>query len=173
MSDLVSKAKEGRGLLEKIAAAVPGFGGYMERATRRDADKRLRETVAAGFERQWSRISEVQRQLATSKQIELAGSLEAAALKLRTLTDRVRTASYGYAGFFDLVKVNEAQLAQLYQFDNSLLDLVKQVSSAVDNVETSVGGDGLPAAIRNLTSLAQTGVETFAGRNEVLTSAGQ
>ncbi|MGA2111482.1 MAG: hypothetical protein ABSG98_04950 [Anaerolineales bacterium] len=173
MSDLVSKAKEGRGSLEKIAAAIPGFSGYMERATRRDADRLLRQTVAAGFEQQWSRVSEIQRQLAASKLIELVGSLEAAALKLRILTDRIRTASYGYAGFFDIIKINEAQLAQLYQFDNSLLDLVKQVTAAVDNVESSVGSDGLPAAIRNLTGLAQTGVDTFAGRSEVLTSAGQ
>jgi hypothetical protein len=36
--------------------------------------------------------------------------LEGAAIKLRQFIDRVRTASYGYAGFFDAVKVRSEEL---------------------------------------------------------------
>jgi hypothetical protein len=38
----------------------------------------------------------------------------------------------------------------------------------VDNVEASIGSDGLPAAIRNLSSLAQQSVDTFNQREEVM-----
>jgi hypothetical protein len=47
-----------------------------------------------------------------------------------------------------------------------MLEMVDQVKNAVDNVETSIGSDGLPAAIRNLTSLAQQCVDTFNRRSE-------
>ncbi|HEX9029823.1 MAG TPA: hypothetical protein VF823_11665, partial [Anaerolineales bacterium] len=94
--------------------------------------------------------------------------LEGAAIKLRQFIDRVRNASYGYAGFFDAVKVNQQELAQVYQYDNAMLELVDTVGHAIDNVEASIGTDGLPAAIRNLTAAARQCVETYQRRVEVM-----
>jgi hypothetical protein len=93
-------------------------------------------------------------------------------MKLRALVDRVRHAAYGYSGFFDAVKVNEAELDKLYQYDSTLLDKVAQVSSAVDNVASSIGGEGLPAAVRNLTALAQECIDLFDRRGEVILTSG-
>jgi hypothetical protein len=168
MADLFKRITDSRNLIEKIGAAIPGFKGYVDRNARRDADKLLRETVATRFEVQWSRISELQRDLINQGSIEPVDNLEAAAVKIRTLIDRVRTASYGYAGFFDAVKINEAELVQLYQFDASLLDRAVQMASAVDNVASSVGSDGMPAAIRNVATLAQDALDAFQGRNELI-----
>jgi hypothetical protein len=172
MADLFQRITDSRNLIEKIGAAIPGFKGYVDRNARRDADKLLRETVALRFEQQWSRIAELQRDLINQGSIEPVDNLEAAAVKMRTLIDRVRTASYGYAGFFDAVKVNEAELIKLYQFDASLLDRAVQLSAAVDNVASSMGSDGLPAAIRNVAALAQDALDAFQGRNELILSTG-
>ncbi|HEY5118750.1 MAG TPA: hypothetical protein VII90_04775 [Anaerolineales bacterium] len=168
MADLFQKITDSRNLIEKIGAAIPGFKGYADRNSRRDADKLLRETVATRFEQQWSRISGLQRDLINQGSIEAVDDLEAAAIKLRTFIDRVRTASYGYAGFFDAIKVNETELVKIYQFDASLLDRAVQLSAAVDNVATSMGSDGLPAAIRNVATLAQDAIDAFQGRNELI-----
>lgn len=168
MSDLFQKITDSRNLLEKLGAMIPGFKGYVDRNARRDADKLLRETVAARFEQQWSRVSELQRQMIEEGGIETVDNLEAAAVKLRTLIDRVRTASYGYAGLFDAVKVNEPELVKLYQFDASLLDRAAQLSAAIDNVASSAGTDGLPAAIRNVATLAQDALDAFQARNELI-----
>lgn len=168
MADLFQRITDSRNLIEKIGAAIPGFKGYVDRNSRRDADKLLRETVAARFEQQWSRISELQRNLINQGSIEAVDDLEAGAIKLRTFIDRVRTASYGYAGFFDAIKVNETELVKIYQFDASLLDRAVQLSAAVDNVATSMGSDGLPAAIRNVATLAQDAIDAFQGRNELI-----
>jgi len=168
MSDLFQKITDSRNLIEKIGAMIPGFKGYVDRNARRDADKMLRETVATRFEQQWSRVSELQRQMIEEGTIESVDNLEAAAVKLRTFTDRVRTAPYGYAGFFDAVKVNEPELIKLYQFDASLLDRAVQLAAAVDNVASSAGTDGLPAAIRNVTTLAQDALDAFQARSELI-----
>jgi hypothetical protein len=173
MSDLFQKITDSRNLIEKIGAMIPGFKGYVDRNARRDADKLLRETVAARFEQQWSRLSQLQREMIDQGGIETVDNLEAAVVKLRTLIDRVRTASYGYAGFFDAVKVNEADLVKLYQYDAAMLDRATQLSAAVDNIAASAGTDGLPAAIRNVVTLAQDGLDAFQGRGEVILGSNQ
>jgi hypothetical protein len=168
MTDLFQKISGDRNILEKIVNFIPGFKGYMDRNARRDADKMLRETVSAKVEQQWSRIAELQRQLISQGGIEQVDDFEAAAIKMRTLTDRIRTAPYGYAGFFDAVKVDEAALAKLYTFDVTMLDRAAQLSAAVDNVASSMGSDGLPAAIRNVATLAQDGLDAFQQRSQVI-----
>ncbi len=153
---------------KKILGKIPGFKGYMERQNRRDADKLLRETIADQFDRLWQRISAIQRDFISSGEITYVDDLEAAAIKLRTFADRVRRATRGYSSLFEAVKINEAELEKIYAFDATLLDLAEEVGRAIDNVETSVGSDGLPAAIRHLVAVSRQAVDTFDRRNEAI-----
>jgi hypothetical protein len=168
MSDLFDRVTADQDIFKKIFSKIPGFSGYIERQNRRASDKLLRESVANHFEQLWQRISTIQKDLINSGGIEYVDDLESSAIKLRQFIDRVRTASYGYSGFFDAIKINEEELAQVYQYDYTLLQLEDVVSRAIDNVETSVGSDGLPAAIRNLTNTARQCVEAFDKRTEVM-----
>ena len=168
MSDIFDKVVGEQDLFKKLIAKIPGFKGYVERGDRRMSDKLLREQVALEFETQYQRVSGLQRDLISQGGLAYIDDLEAAAIKLRQFIDRVRTASYGYAGIFDAVKIKEDDLAQVYQFDNQLLGLGETVAHAIDNVESSIGTDGLPAAIKNLTTVAQSCVETFNQRSDVL-----
>jgi hypothetical protein len=170
MADLYDKIKDSQGLLGKIASVIPGFSGYMNRETRRDADKMLRETIANRYGEQLSRISGLQVQLVSSGGIDWVDDVQDAATRLQRFIDMVRTAAYGYSGLFDAVKVNEAELAKLYQFDLALLENVSKVAAAVDNVEASIGGDGMAAAVRHLSSVMVEANTTFERRKEVLTS---
>ncbi len=168
MSDLFDRVTDDRDVFKKLLAKLPGFKGYFERQDRRASDKILREAIANRFEELWQRVSEMQRDLISQGQIEFIDDLEGAAIKLRQFIDRVRTAAYGYAGFFDPVKVREDELAQVYQFDLALLETSDLVDRAIGNVEASIGTDGLPAAIRNLRNASAQAVETFNRRSEVL-----
>jgi hypothetical protein len=172
MSDLIdqilNKVTGDMDPFKKILSKIPGFNGYMERQNRRDSDKLLRETVASRFEEQWQRISAIQRDFISQGEIAYVDDLEAAAVLLRTFADRVRRARRGYSGLFDAVKINEEELAKLYQYDAAMLQLGDEVSHAIDNVEASVGSDGLPAALRNLTTTARQCTTVFDRREEVL-----
>lgn len=172
MSDLYDQVTDDQDIFKKILSKVPGFSGYIERQNRRAADKLLREAVADAFDVLWTRISDIQADLTSSGDISHVDELETATTKLRTFIDKVRTASYGYSGFFDAVKINEEELAQLYQFDAALLDLGDEVGRAIDNLEASIGTDGLPAAVRHLVTQARQCVETFESREEVFKSEG-
>jgi hypothetical protein len=159
--------------LKKILSYIPGFKGYMERQSRRDADKLLRDTVAERFDKEVGRVSALQRDFISAGEIGYVDDLEAAALKLRTFADRIRRATRGYSGLFDAVKINEEELAKIYEYDAAMLTLADEVGRAVDNVETSVGSDGLPASLRNLVSVAQRAIDVFDLRDEAIYGAGQ
>ena len=169
MSDMFDKVTSQQDIVKKLLSKIPGFSGYIERENRRSSDKILRDTIADRFEDVWKRISGLQRDLIMQGAINSIDDLEAAAIKLRQVIDRVKKASYGYSGFFDAVKINEKELADIYAYDLAMLDQVDVVNKAVDTVETSIGTDGLPAAIRNLVSTADQCVTTFDKRAAVIT----
>ena len=174
MSDLFDKVTGQMDVFKKLASYIPGFNGYIERQNRRAADKLLRESVAARFEELWKRASEIQTSIVSEGMIALMDDMEQAAIKLRTFADKIRTASYGYAGFFDAVKIKEEELAQLYQYDLAFFDVAEQIGRALDNVEASMGDEeGLKAAIRNLVSLSREAVTTFDRRYEMINGSGQ
>lgn len=170
MNGILNKVESENDLFKKILGKLPGFSGYFERRERRAADKLLREGIADRFDILWGRISALQRKAISEGNIDLIDDMEASALKLRQFIDRIRTASYGYAGFFDAVQVRTEELDQIYQYDLQLLTLEEEVNRAIDNVETSAGTDGLSAAIRHLTKLSQDCIEVFEKRKEVILS---
>jgi len=172
MSDFFEKVTSQVDPFKKLLAYVPGFSGYIERQNRRDADKVLRETVARRFEEYWSRSSNLQAELVANGMITFVDDMEKASIALRTFIDKISHAARGYSGAFDAVKINEKELEAIYQFDLAFFTLGDQLGGALDNVEATLGDEaGLPAAIRNLTSLARLAVETFERRSEVVTGS--
>ena len=170
MSDFFEKVSSQVDPFKKLLSYIPGFSGYVERQNRRDADKFLRETVARRFEEQWSRASNLQADMVSQSLYSHVDDMEKAALALRTFIDKISKAARGYSGMFDAVKINEKELESIYQFDAAFFDLAEQIKSALDNVEASLGDEAaLPAAIRNITTLARLAVETFDRRSEVVT----
>lgn len=169
MSDLYEKVTDDQDPLRKLASKIPGFSGYIERENRRAADKLLRESIADKFDQVWKKVGYLQKDLASKSELDGIEDLESAATKIRTFIDKVRTASYGATGFFDAVKINQDELAKLYEFDLALVAKAEELSHAVDNVEASIGTDGMTAAVHNLVSLSRDLVSTFEKRGEVIT----
>jgi hypothetical protein len=169
MSELYDKISSDQDPLTKIIGKIPGFDGYIERQTRRRADQALRDVIAAHFADLRTRVGVIQQDFAGEGELEYLDDLETAATKLQTFIDKVHHAAHGYSGFFDAVKINEEELAQLYQFDAALLDMEDEIGRAIDNIEASVGTDGLAAAVRHLVGLTRDLVNTFDRRDEVIT----
>ncbi len=169
---IFGKVTEDMDPFKKILNKVPGFGGYIERQKRRDSDKLLREYAFDRFRELEGRISRMQRDFISQGEIKYVDDLEATAIKLRTFADRIKTAARGYAGLFDAVNVNEEELTQIYEYDASMLDLVDEIDHAIDNVESSVGTDGLPAAIRHLETKSEECIQAFDRRETVILGLG-
>jgi len=117
MSDLFETIKGDRDIFSKLLSYVPGFSGYIERSNRRAADQMLRDQVGLKYSELAKRLSDIKKDMVDAGQFDLLEEIDSLGMKLTTFADRVKTASYGYSGLFDSVKINEAELAQLYTFD--------------------------------------------------------
>jgi hypothetical protein len=177
MTDLTSQIKDQRGGFAKILSKIPGFKGYMEKETRRDADKIVRDVVAAKFIDQLDRLTELQTDMLSNGGFEYVDDVEQSAVKLRTFIDRVKTAPRGYAGLFDAVQVKENQLEQLYNFDYQLLGEVDNLAGAIDHCKIAMGimpapppAEGQPSAATGPDALKQSIAalrRTCAGLNDL------
>ena len=172
MSDLFENVKGDQDFVKKLLSNVPGFKGYIERSNRRSADKLLREQVALKYSELAGRAGRLQKDLVDANQMDFVDDIDKVSLKLRTFSDRVKNASYGYSGFFDAIKINQEELSQIYAFDTAFFDLAGQISNGLDNVEAAIGSDGLKAAIRNVNTLARQVGETYDRRYQVITGSG-
>jgi len=152
VEDIRERVQAGQtGALENILNAIPGYGGYRDKQLRRDADRLLREHIARELAQQGRKLPELQRRLVDARQLRLVDDLERVARRLQTLGDQVRTAAGGYAGFFDAVKVREAELDGLYEFDQALLAEIPRLSEGIAALETAISSQaGSAEAIRDL-----------------------
>ena len=143
--------------LHKIAGIVPGFNGYMDRERRRDADKLLRVYLAHQYSDARARITRVQQTMVRGKNLEYIAEVDRITGVLQRFIDRLTTATYGYSGLFDPIKVEGQDLDMLYAFDMALTAGVDQVSSAVGALETAASqsatdANAVPAALDKLAS---------------------
>jgi len=170
--DITEKVRGALGGLERLAASIPGYKGYKEKEMRREADKLLRMHLARQLEEQWRRLPDLQKQLIGAGQLELVDDLEGAVMGLQTIVDRLKTASYGYAGFFDAVKVKEEQLDALYRFDEALLNEVPKVAEGIDRVAAAIAAQkGMAKAIAELAATVRKIGETLHRRQDVMLQA--
>jgi hypothetical protein len=170
--DLREAVESALGSLESLAKKIPGYKGYKEKELRREADKLLRNQLAGQLEGQRRRLVELQNRAISQAQIAYLDDLERTAMKLQLLTDRVKTASYGYAGLFDALKIKEEQLDMLYDFDARVLASVNIIAADIDRVESAVATrEGVEEAISELAETLEQANRTFAHRHEAILQA--
>jgi hypothetical protein len=121
--------------LHKIAGIVPGYHGYVDRERRRDADKLLRMQLARQYSAQRDRLNRVQQTMLHQNRMGEIAEVDRLGGILQRFIDRLSTATYGYRGLFDAVKVEAQDLDQLYAFDMALASGIDQVSSTIDTIE--------------------------------------
>lgn len=172
MDDFRHTVEDSKGGLERLLSKIPGYSGYKEKEDRRAADKLLREHVAGQLDEQRRRLAELQRDLLEGGGLLLVGDLDRAVTKVQKLADKIKTASYGYAGIFDEVKVKEEELDALYEFDEDMLDHVSAIQGAIDALAAALDASGdVKSAIRDVVSAAEEANTTWRGRESAITGA--
>lgn len=171
MSDLFETIKGGQDVFQKLLSYIPGFSGYIERSQRRAADQLLRDQVALRYGELLKRIPGLKKDLVDAGQFDALEEIDSLSLKLTTLADRIKNASYGYSGFFDAVKINEKELAQLYTFDAAFFTLAEQIGNGLDHVASAIGSEGLKSALRAVNDLALEAGQLFDKRYQVITGS--
>jgi hypothetical protein len=147
MDPLLDKARAAQNALERLMNSVPGFKGYRERDLRRDADRLQREHLTARLGDVKKALDNVSMALTRSGNLDAMNDVETARKRLDKVSSRILYAERGYSGFFDAIKVDEAMLARVYQFDMGLVDDVDGVRAAA----TAAAQAGAPgSAVQDL-----------------------
>jgi hypothetical protein len=170
LDDLMGKAKDQMNVVENVIAGVPGIKGYKEKELRRETDKTVRTMVARQLDDQKVRLTNLQVDLVNNGQLGLLDDMERAATKMQTLSDRVRTASYGYAPLFDDARVKEAELDALAQFDLAMIEDVARIQTIIDGMGALAGRPDAEwmESIRALTTILDNLNTQFGHRGEVI-----
>ena len=77
--------------------------------------------------------------------------------KMDRITEKINHASYGYAGFYDIVKIKEENLDRMLAFDNQLLDEVDTLTTSIEDLKTQL----LSNNFANLKDKIQTVADKF------------
>jgi hypothetical protein len=167
MSDL-------RNWIEKISGKIPGYSGYIDKEGRRDADKRHRENLANRLRAIKAPVTEFMKELTNTGRLFEVTPVDSALKKLDKIENRVRSATYGYGGFFDAVKIEEAQLDAIYHFDLSLVEQVEKIETQV--AELKAQGEtagGLKTAAAQLNSAIDAFDRSFDDRYKAINDFNQ
>src|SRR2546427_5316169 len=126
------------GLLEKIELIIPGFRGYKEKELRRESDKLVRNQMYVKLSEAESLVKDVYRSLVNQGVSEAWDDTDHLVARMDRITERINHSEYGYAGFFDAMKVKEPDLDRMMAFDDQLLQQVDTVTSAVHALKDTV-----------------------------------
>lgn len=117
--------------------SIPGYGGYRDKERRRESDRRIREKLATDYGQLADRLSRLARRMAEDRKLAAIGLVDRPHKRLVHFIDRMKTATYGYAGLFSDRSVDEAALDQIAAFDRSLNDHLGAVETAIANLEAA------------------------------------
>ena len=131
--------KDQRNWLERLTEKIPGYSGYVDRERRRDIDKLHREHLADRLRTLKAPLTDVMRELSSAGRLFEVGPLDLAIKKVDRLENRVRFASYGYAGFFDVQKIEQEQLDAIYQFDLKLVEHIDGLEAKIGELKAKAG----------------------------------
>jgi len=169
--DVYAQAKSQMRLSEKIAAALPGFRGYKEKELRRESDKLIRNHLVLKLSKDKDNVRSIAQKIADKRYLDVLADIDRLNAKMDRITEKVNHASYGYAGFFDIVKIKEANLDQMIAFDNQLLDSVNALTAEIDGFKAALlSGDysNLKDKIQSTTDKFELLEDTFDKRQEVI-----
>ena len=134
-----------RGSLERLAARVPGFLGYLLPEDRRRADAIVREHGEAQLQRVTSALAA----LTPSTSREELGEHQELVTQLQKVCAELRLADRSYCAFFaDEKLAAETGLDALYAQDERCLEQVDEIAAEVAGAEISLGK--LRSSVRRL-----------------------
>lgn len=141
MTNGYEEARGQRNVLERLGDKIPGFRGFQDRELRRDVDKMQREHLASEVGRLKGLLRDKARSYTDAGKIGALSAFDRLDRQLDGLSQAIRFADYGASGLFDAVKIRDAELQRLYEFDLSVLQDLEGLNGQVAAVPAPGGED--------------------------------
>jgi hypothetical protein len=169
--DVYAQGKSQMRLSERIAAALPGFRGYKEKELRRESDKLIRNHLYLKLSKDKDNVRSISQRLADKRYMDVLPDVDRLVAKMDRITEKVNHASYGYSGFFDIVKIKEENLDRMIAYDNQLIESVNVLTDSIEAVKTQLmGGDytNLKDKIQGMSDKLELLEDGFDKRQEII-----
>lgn len=167
MTHVYREIKKRLNLSEKLELAIPGYKGYKEKELRREADRLIREHMLRNLEPAYRDFKSLMINVAQANDAGLMQLYNQVQATFDRVISKLRTASYGYSGFFDAVKIRENELDALLEYDWWLYSAVDKLCKVVREASASEPGK-LAAVLSNLRSELLSFEELLVKREEVI-----
>jgi hypothetical protein len=172
MTNSYDQARAQRNWLERLGEKIPGYRGFQDRELRRDVDRQLREHLASELGRLKAALRDRARSYTDAGKIGALNGFDRLDRQLDGLSQAIRFSDYGATGLFDPVKIGEAELQRLYEFDLSVVDDLAQIESEIAALPAPGGEDPGPALERLLQTVRALD-STWQQRKQVIGSVVQ
>ncbi len=174
MTDLnasLQQVKSKESFLERIKRFIPGYDGYVNRDNSRELDTVLRNKLAVELDSNHVKLKNTVLNLAQRGKLFESDGIDKLDKKLQSAVNKFRSASRGYSGAFDVVKIKDDKLNQVYQFDAGLLDEVEAISAACAELETnSKSNVDVAPSVDKIGTLLEQMIKHFDDRESILSS---
>jgi SMC interacting uncharacterized protein involved in chromosome segregation len=140
MADLNSKleqVKQKESFLERIKRFIPGYDGYVNRDNSRELDLQLRNALAKELESNKTKLKNAVLNLSKHGKLFETDGLDRIEKRLEGSAAKFRSAARGFSGAFDVTKIKEDKLNQLYEFDSGMIDKVNEIGVSCSEVEAN------------------------------------
>lgn len=172
MDELNSKlqqVKSNESFLEKMKRFIPGYNGYVNRDNSRELDTRLRTTLAENLDNNKTALKNTVINLSKFGKLFQSDGIDKLQNKLQETIGKLRSAARGYSGAFDVVKIKDDKLNQIYSFDSGLIDAVNNINSACSELEqNSAANSDIVASEQKLSGLLDNFISQFDQRENIL-----
>ncbi len=170
--DLLERIINQRGSFENLMTRIPLLGdkieSYYDMSAQRDADRIIRDHIASQLRQEINRMAAAENTILDGGGLAYMSKTRSAKQRFQTLADRIGTAAPGYA-FTGALKVGQAELGQIYAFDEAMLEYVDKIRQAVDTLVAAAGaGEGIEEALAALNSVVAEAGQVFDARKNVL-----
>ena len=113
----------------------------------------------------------VSQKLADRRWLDVLTDMDRLLAKADRVSQKVNHASYGYAGFFDAIKIKEENLDRMIDFDSQLIEDVNSLTADIDSFKAEVTKGEVKNAkerIQAVTDKLEAVEEAFDKRQEVI-----
>jgi hypothetical protein len=173
MSDGYEAAKGQRNFLERLGDKIPGYSGFQNRELRRDVDRLQRDHLSAELARLQGIVQARVRAFTDAGRIGALSGFVRLDRELDGLSQAIKFSDYGASGLFDPVKIGEAELDRLYQFDLGILEDVAALELAINALPGARGTEPnseLENALENVASKIQGLDRKWKNRKQVIST---
>jgi hypothetical protein len=136
--DIRQKVDADRGALKRLQLLIPGYRGYRMGEDIRAADSLLRRQVADKIHGALVQLQQARSDLAQANQFQILNDFTQLTADLQQLEVHIRNAEQGYSGISAAVRVQNADLDRLYEYDYGFAEAADQLSVGVTQLRTTI-----------------------------------